>query len=91
MIDTVPHPSLSSEMNNIVIVLISKEFYYAFFILEVHPDETVGVMSFALNQLTLIDLAQTYTCFIKASVLEVHIIIVVDIVKPHDLLTLLQE
>ena len=78
-------------MYNIVEILVRKELHHAFLVLEVLADETVGGIFFALSQHVPVDLFPANSCLIESCVLEVHIIVVVDVVKPDDLLYLLKK
>jgi len=54
-------------------------------------DEMRNVIFFALSQRVAVKIFPAYTCLVKSWILEVHIIVIVDVVKSDDLLSIFKK
>ena len=87
----IPHASLCCQMTNPIEPLIHEQHLHSLTVLQIHTDKTVSRPLPAMHQFIPPHLFLHNSALCKPAVFQLHLIIIVDIIQPHHLVSPFQQ
>ena len=87
----IPYASLSRQIAHPVELLIGKQHLHRLPVFQIHPDKPIVRILRALRQLIPPDAIPIDTRLLQTAILQIHIIIIIQIIQAYDFIPALQE